>query len=29
MEELFEKIREEFGEFNKESRKMDKLQLLT
>ena len=28
MEELFEKMREEFGEFNKESRKLDKLRLL-
>ena len=29
MEELFEKMREEFGEFDKESRKADKLRLLT
>ena len=28
MEELFEKIREEFGEFNEESRKADELRLL-
>ena len=28
MEELFEKMREEFGEFNEESRKVDKLRLL-
>ena len=28
MEELFEKIREEFGEFDEESRKADKLRLL-
>ena len=28
MEELFKKIREEFGEFDKESRKADKLRLL-
>ena len=28
MEELFEKMREEFGEFNKESRKVDELRLL-
>jgi len=28
MEELFEKIREEFGEFNEESRKVDELRLL-
>ena len=28
MEELFEKMREEFGEFNKESRKTDKLRTL-
>ena len=28
MEELFEKIREEFGEFDKESRKADELRLL-
>jgi len=29
MEELFEKMREEFGEFDKESRKADELRLLT
>jgi len=28
MEELFEKMREEFGEFDKESRKADELRLL-
>ena len=28
MEKLFEKMREEFGEFNEESRKVDKLRLL-
>ena len=28
MEELFEKMREEFGEFNEESRKVDELRLL-
>jgi len=28
MEELFEKMREEFGEFDEESRKVDKLRLL-
>jgi len=28
MEELFKKMREEFGEFNKESRKVDELRLL-
>jgi len=29
MEELFEKIREKFGEFDEKSKKVDKLQLLT
>jgi len=28
MEKLFEKIREEFGEFDEESRKVDELRLL-
>jgi len=28
VEELFEKIRQEFGEFDEESRKMDKLRVL-
>ena len=28
VEELFTKMREEFGEFDKESRKVDKLRLL-
>ena len=28
MKKLFEKMREEFGEFNKESRKVDELRLL-
>jgi len=28
VEELFTKMREEFGEFNEESRKVDKLRLL-
>jgi len=29
MEELFEKMREEFGEFDEESRKADELRLLS